>query len=196
MGRRQMQLALLAALGMWVIPHRVEAKPEVTSNLMLQGGRSYPQAELAEWLQPGPAYRLKVFGGAKVDVAAVGAVGLGLDLTYSQHQIKNSEGGRYRRWLWDWLFVPINIGFLNVTPGIAWVVTDVHVPEWDVKEVSIRPAGVLSVGARVGVHPNVALTADVRAEKVVIDQEPIGPEEKKNVTGEYVAAMAGIMGYF
>jgi hypothetical protein len=184
---------------MLMAPLTAGAATQATGHLTLEGGRSYPQKELAEWLEPGPAYRAEIFGGAKVNVPMIGAVGLGLDLTYSFHHFKDAGGddqGHYQRFLWDWFFLPINIGFLNVTPGIAWVVTDIDAPALGVEELSVRPAAVLSLGLRVGILPHLALTADVRGEKVLLDQERLDADHQLNITGEFVTALAGIMAYF
>lgn len=173
-----------------------QAANEKTGHLGVEGGRSYPQGEAATWLDPGPAFRTDIFGGVKINIGPGGAAGLGLDFTYAQYNTKNEDGGRYRRYLWDWFFLPIGIGYLNVTPGLAWVVTDVRLPSIDLEETSIRPAAVLSVGLNIPVMQHLALVVDVRGEKVLIDKERIDANHELNITGDFITAVVGIEARF
>lgn len=170
-----------------------------TGQLTLEGGRAYPQRELTKWLAPGPSYRANIFGGAKVNVPMIGAVGLGLDFTYTDFKIKDMDGmgkAYYHRYLWDMFFLPISFGILNITPGIAWVVTDAKVEAWGLNEVSIRPAFVLSGGLHLGITDHLGLCVDVRGERVVTDHEELYDGETINLTGDFVTAMGGLMLYF
>ena len=89
-----------------LISSKLMAKqPQPTGFILTEAGNAFPQTELSSWVEPGTAYRLKLFGGAKVKLGPVGAVGLGWDLTYSQHDIKESENGFYRRFTWDYIFL-------------------------------------------------------------------------------------------
>lgn len=178
------------------------AGPEATAHLGLEVGISTPQNHLTDYISPKNAARLNLFGGARVDQKGIGsaAVGLGLDLTYADYKLKSDMEGHYRRYLWDWFFLPISLGFLQITPGVSWVVTDVELKDLGIKETSIRPGAVLGVGIRLNILPFLALTAQVRGEKVWEDKEAItvpgSSIDELNITGEYITSTVGIMGYF
>ncbi|SMF04932.1 hypothetical protein [Pseudobacteriovorax antillogorgiicola] len=170
-------------------------KTEATGLVQFEYGQSFPQNELTSYFSPGDAYRLRLFGGAKIKL---GAVGLGWDITYANYGLKDGLSGHYNRLLWDWLFLPVGIGFIQLTPGLAWVVTDVDVSEMGLKEQSIRPAGVLSIGVKLGIISNVAITAQVRGESVWEDMEPVvlPNQDEIDITGQFVTATVGGMLYF
>lgn len=171
------------------------AKPKATGLAQVEAGQSFPQNELTDLFSPGNAMRLRLFGGAKIKL---GAVGIGWDISYAEYELKNELEGHYNRVLWDWLFIPINIGFLQITPGLAWVITDVQIDDLGLKEQSIRPASVLSIGASLGVISNFAITAQVRGEAVWEDMEPVSMQnqDELNITGKYITATIGGMLHF
>jgi hypothetical protein len=176
------------------------AKPKMAARIGVAAGRTAPMSEpLSEYVDSGEALQLKLFGGAKIKKkAGIGAVGLGWDITYSRYKLKNELEGHYRRYLWDWFFLPISLGPLVITPGLAWNVTDIHLPEYGIKEISVRPAAVLAVGLQVGILPHLALTAQARGEAVVDDREKPhepAPFEKLDITGNFWTATIGVMGY-
>ena len=59
-------------------------KDKIAAHLTIEGGKASPQGAMKDYLKPGNAYHLNIFGGAKVDMPYVGAVGLGWDFTYSE----------------------------------------------------------------------------------------------------------------
>ena len=83
-----------------------------------------------------------------------------------------------------------------VNPGISWVVTDVNYPEVKVKEISIRPAGQLTLGLHIPIQPHIALTLDARGEMTITDNETTASGEELNVTGDFVSVMGGVKVYF
>ncbi|MFW7379239.1 MAG: hypothetical protein ACOH5I_10560 [Oligoflexus sp.] len=176
------------------------AKGEATGHVGLEYGKSAPQSHLIDTVGSGETLRLRLFGGAKIQQKGVGAVGLGLDLSYSDYELKNNLTGHYRRVVWDWFFLPLNIGFLEITPGLTWVITDVHIEEYDVRHVSIRPGGLIGLGFRIGILPYVALTGQVRAERVWEDKARAVAAnldfDTLTITGDYISATVGIMAFF
>lgn len=172
------------------------AKPEATGSLLFQGGQAYPQKDLVEFLEPGTAYRLKLFGGAKVDMKFIGAVGLGWDITYSDHSIKMDESGSYRRFTWDWFYLPISLGFIHITPGLAWVVTDIDTELLGIKETSIRPAGILDIGASLAFTSNFGVALNGRVSKTIIDKETMSNGRDINIVGDYASWFLGAFLYF
>lgn len=171
------------------------AETKATGLVLTEMGVTYPQQHLTEFLSTGNSLRFNIFGGAKIKF---GAVGLGWDITYSQYKVKDQRDGHYQTVMWDWLFIPVNIGFLQFTPGIAWVITDVNIPDLGLKEQSVRPAAVLGLGMRLGLLSNLALTAQIRAISVWEDMEPIAISQASewNITGPAVTSTAGFMIYF
>lgn len=172
------------------------AKPKATGSLYLQGGQAYPQKDLVEFLQPGTAYRLKLFGGAKVNVKFVGAVGLGWDFTYSEHEMKFDDNASYRRLTWDWFHLPISLGFIHFTPGLSWVLTDVDSEVVGLKETSIRPAVMLDTGISLALTSNFGVALNARASKTIIDKEKLNDGSEINIVGDYVSWFVGGFIYF
>ena len=176
-------------------PCQLLAKAKATGLAQFEYGVSYPQKDLTTYFSSGESYRFRIFGGAKLKL---GAVGLGWDFTFSDYSLKNSREGHYKRILWDWLFLPINIGFIQFTPGVAWVITNVDISDLGLKEQSVRPAAVVSLGVRLGVIKNFAVTAQVRGESVWEDKEPVNliNQSELDITGQFVTATVGGMMYF
>jgi len=182
------------------IPAFANSKTQATGHLGLEYGFSIPQGALADTFDPGSSLRLRAFGGAKLEQKGLGAVGLGLDLSYTNYLINEDLSGHYRRVVWDWFFLPLNIGFLELTPGFTWVITDVRIVEYGVRAVSIRPGGLLGVGFRLPVLPHLAFTGQARIERVWEDRARVGlsslPFETLIITGTYLAATIGLMAFF
>lgn len=172
------------------------AAPQATGHLLLEAGQAYPQNHLCDFLEPGPSYRASIFGGAKVNVPMIGAVGLGLDATYTELPVKDMEEARYRQYTWDWFFLPIGLWIFNITPGVTWVVTDIKIPDLGIEDISIRPGGIISFGVRIPIVQHVAITADIRVNGVISDHEIRADGESMNITGSTVTGLAGIMAYF
>lgn len=102
------------------------------------------------------------------------------------------RGFYYRRYMWDWLFIPVSIGgILQITPGLAWLVTDVNSPSRGIDQTSIRPVGVLTIGLRIPFSQLVALRVDDRTEIAFADRAKLPNGSKLNLTGSFVSAFAG-----
>jgi hypothetical protein len=173
-----------------------ESKATATAQMTVEAGKASPKGKLQDYLKPATAYHLNVFGGAKVDMKFVGAVGLGWDFTYSDHPLKNDVSGHYRRLAWDWLHVPIGLGFFYLKPGVSWLLTNVKIPELGVDESSIRPELILDVGTRVGFGSNFALTGGGHAEWALVDKERKTDGTDLDITGNFMSWFAGVMIYF
>ncbi len=171
------------------------SKTQATGLFQVEVGQSFPQNELTNLIAPGNTLRVRIFGGAKIKF---GSVGLGWDISYTEYELKNLRSGFYHRYLWDWLFIPVSLGFINITPGIAWVVTDAKIAEIGLQEQSVRPAAVLGIGMRLGIVANFAVTAQLRGEKVWEDMERVSnlSSDEINITGEFITATVGGMLYF
>ncbi len=170
--------------------------PKATAQLLMEAGKASPQGKLRDYLKPGNAYHLNIFGGAKVDVKFVGAVGLGWDFTYSEHALKNDVQGHYRRFSWDWFHLPLGWGLFYVKPGLSWVLTNVKIPELQIEESSIRPELMLDVGARLGLGENFALTGGGHSEWAWLDTEKTAAGKDLHITGNFMSWFAGVMLYF
>lgn len=168
---------------------------QLAASAVAQAGIAYPGGTVAEYLKEGTAYRLNLFGGARLPrIAWLGAVGLGIDFTYSEHQPRDgSIGFAYRRFLWDWLFIPVTFAdILSITPGLAWIVTDVKYPAVDIEQTSIRPAGVLTVGLAYPIVSRLSLRADLRGELPFRDREKRSNGTELDLTGQFVSWFAGL----
>lgn len=183
------------ALIMLMFSSNLLAKTEATGLLQLEGGLSYPQNHLTQFISSGTMVRFRIFGGAKLKL---GSVGLGWDISYADYELKDGYSGYYKRYVWDWFFFPIGLGFFQITPGVAWVISDTSIKELGLYEQSVRPAGVLALGVRLGVIKNFALTAQIRGEKVWEDMETVDNFylEEINITGDFISATVGGMIYF
>lgn len=172
---------------------------ELTGNIGIEYGFTLPQGALAETLDTADTIRLRMFAGARFQQIKNRAFGLGLDLSHSNFPLHEALTGHYRRTVWDWLFLPTSIGLLELTPGISWVVTDIHIAEYDVRTVSIRPGLLLGLGFRLEVADNLALTGQLRIERVWEDRARVGiktlPFETFIITGSYLSATFGIMAF-
>lgn len=195
--RRLIPFALLALVPFLATPSRAEGEEGVkaTGQLILQVGKSYPIGEIGSWLGPGTAYRLKVFGGARLPkISWLGGVGLGWDLSYSTHGPKATDPGfAYKKFTWDWLYIPISFaGILHFTPGLSWVLTDVKAPAQGIQEVSVRPAGTVTLGISYPILPFMSVRADGRWEHAVADLERGNDGFERSVTGSFLTAFAGL----
>ena len=172
------------------------AEPKGTGLLNVQIGQSRTGEELSQLIDKGNAYRVKLFGGMKLDLEFIGAAGLGLDLTAHTHKLKEGFTGRYNRLTWDWFYLPVKFGLLTITPGLGWSVIDVKISEMDIKEISIRPHAMLNLGLSLAIAQHVALTADVRYESIWEDREPSSISDEVNVTDSHFSSFVGLMTYF
>jgi hypothetical protein len=167
--------------------------PKATAQLLLEAGKASPQGKLRDYLKPANAYHLNIFGGAKVDVKYIGAVGLGWDFTYSDHALKGDAAGHYRRFTWDWFHLPLSLGFFYFKPGLSWVLTNVKIPELGIDESSIRPELLMDVGVRVGLGSNFGLTAGGRGEWAWLDTERTSAGKDLAITGNVLSWFAGVL---
>ena len=167
------------------------AKNQLATSAALQIGRVFPQGTMNSYLEEGISYRTDLFIGAEVDVPVVSAVGTGVDFTYSEHELSADREGHFRRYLWDIFFFPVNVGVVQIQPGLAWNVTDVKIPALDLDEVSIRPAGVISAEIAIPINQQVRLTAMGRYTKIVSDMEET-TEGEINICGETVSVLSGV----
>jgi hypothetical protein len=166
-------------------------------DIFVEAGKSWPNGPLQDWIGPGNAYRAHLFGGAHLQIPFVNAVGLGLDFTYAHHDFKQgSPDAYYRRYLWDWLFIPISIGYLQLTPGMAWVATDVKNDGLGIDRTSIRPAGVFTAALRIPVVSIVMLRTDFRTEIAFADHAQTTQGGTMNLTGSFWSWFGGIEAEF
>ena len=194
MNRSMTVLRLIVTLITFLTAKALHAEaPKATAQLLLEAGRASPQGKLRDYLMPATAYHLNIFGGAKVELRFIGAVGLGWDFSYSEHTLKNNVEGHYRRFSWDWFHLPLGFGFFYVKPGLSWVLTNVQIPELQVEESSIRPELLLDLGMRVGLGENFALTAGGRGEWTWLDTERTSKGKDLAITGNFGSWFAGIM---
>ena len=187
-----LRLCLSLATMLLLTTERSYAETKTTGRILFAVGEATPQAEIGDWLEKGDQYRLYLFGGAKLKF---GAVGLGWDLTYSNHSIKNSTGS-YKRYTWDWFYLPIAVGPVLFTTGLSWVVADVDYPELGIRETSVRPGGIAGLGVRLGIVPNGALSADLRYDNTAKDYETANSGKSYNMQGAFLSAVGGILIYF
>jgi hypothetical protein len=167
--------------------------PQLTAQALFAAGKASPQGELRDYLKPGNVYHFSIFGGAKVNVKYVGAVGLGWDFAYSEHAFKNDLEGHYRRFSWDWFHLPLGFKFFYVKPGLSWVLTNVKIPELDIDESSIRPEIMFETGMRVGLGSNFVLTGGGRVERTWLDQEKTSAGRELAITGTYGSWFTGFI---
>ena len=171
------------------------AEPQGTGLLQVELGASEVGESLSDYVGRGESLRVKLFGGMKLDIPLVSAAGLGLDLTMHRHVMADEYQGHYNRVTWDWFYLPIGLGFINITPGLGWNVVDISIEELGVKEISIRPHAMLNLGMSLAFMQHLALTVDARYEKIWDDFEPT-IDSNLNITGDHVSVFAGLMTYF
>lgn len=169
------------------------AAPQATGKLLFAAGKASPQGKLRDYLMPANAYNFNIFGGAKVDLEYIGAVGLGWDFTYSEHKLKNDVKGHYRRFSWDWLHVPLSKSLFYVKPGLSWVLTNVKIPELQVEESSIRPELLFEAGMRVALGSNFGITGGARGEWTWLDTERTSSGKDLAITGNFGSWFAGFI---
>ncbi len=187
-------LPLLLAFG--ASPARA-GEISAAGDVILEAGKTWPNGPLQDWIGPGTALRARLFGGAHLKIPYVNAVGLGIDFTYANHPFKlGSPDARYHRYLWDWLFIPVSIGWFQITPGVAWVVTDVHNDDLGIVRTSIRPAGVLTAALRVPVTSLIMLRTDFRTEIAFADRAQTNTGATMNLTGSFWTWFGGLEAEF
>jgi len=171
---------------------------DLTAYTAVEVGKAYPQSNLADFLIDGTAYRVDLFGGAKLaNIKFLSAIGLGLDFTYTTWRAKNDEAGfRYKQYQWDMFKLPIQLGWFLLEPGIIWMVTDVGIPHLNIDHTSIRPGLNVTAGLRIPVLPHFNLRADARAQRVMMEKELTSTNERFNVTGQSYSWFAGGELYF
>lgn len=185
--------AFISAVCFLKASHVFAATPEPTGQLTLEAGKASPQGKLRDYLKPGNAYHFNIFGGAKVDLKLIGAVGIGWDFTYSEHAFKDDMKGHYRRFSWDWFHVPLGWGPFYVKPGLSWVLTNVKIHELQVDESSIRPELMFETGMRLGLGSNFAITGGGRGEWTWLDTEKTSTGKDLAITGNYGSWFAGFI---
>ncbi|MDB2447029.1 hypothetical protein N9W79_00220 [bacterium] len=171
------------------------AEPQGTGLLLLEAGKSSVGEALVDYVENGDAYRVKLFGGMKLDIPLVSAAGLGIDFTFHSHALKEDFSGHYNRATWDWFYLPISIGPINITPGLGWNITDIQIEELGISEISIRPHAMINTGLTLAIFQHFALTVDARYERIWDDFEPT-LDGRLNITGDHVSVFAGMMTYF
>jgi hypothetical protein len=187
---------LLLALAL-LIPGHARAT-DLTAYGAFEMGKSFPQSNLADFLIDGTAYRIDLFGGAKLqNIKFLNAIGLGLDFTYTTWRPKNMEAGfRYKQYQWDMFKLPLQIGWVIIEPAIIWMVTDVGIPHLNIDHTSIRPGLNVTAGLRIPILPHFALAVDARAQRVMMEKELTNTNERFNVTGQSYTFLAGGALYF
>lgn len=177
------------------LPLAARADTDLVGHTTLQYGVSFPQRPLSDYVDSGRAYRVELFGGAKMNaVRWLSAVGLGLDFTFSHFDTHNlGAGSYYHRYQWDIFRVPVGLGWFLFKPGFSWVVTHTKMTRFGIDETSIRPALLLDLGLRVPLAGPLALAVDGRYEWVVSDREPSRTTaDTINLTGSFWTALAGV----
>ena len=162
-----------------------------TGLLQLQIGQSRASEPVANYTDKAISYRLKIFGGMKLELPLVKAAGLGLDLTFHNYKLKEGLGGRYRKIDWDWFYLPISLGVFTITPGLGWTIVDVKIKSLDISEISVRPHAMINAGLTLPVAQHVAVALDARYSSVWSDKE-----QNINITGDHYAAFMGLVTYF
>jgi hypothetical protein len=169
---------------------------EGTGLFLIEMGQGYTDADLEPYLSTATSYRMKVFGGMKLDIPYISAAGLGLDLTYSAYKLKNGYSGRYNKLSWDWFHLPLRWGFFTFTPGINWNVIDIKIEQIDVAQISIRPGLMLDAGLSFAVAQRFAINANIRYESLWFDNEKMVTGESIDITGNHILALFGLSTYF
>ncbi|MBU6375824.1 MAG: hypothetical protein KGQ59_07510 [Bdellovibrionales bacterium] len=169
-----------------------DLKPAV--NLLGQYGKSFPRAHLMDYVGEGKSYRAKVFGGVKLNVKYLGAVGLGLDFTATDYQLKAPAGGgsRYRRYQWDLLLVPVQIWLFTIEPGFTWNVTDARLTALGIEETSIRPGFITNLAFHLPIIKHLSLRVDGRYEQIMTDTETTSSGGKFNISGPFYSVLGGV----
>ncbi len=188
-------LFLLFAL-LW--PLHAPAETDLTARGAFQMGKSFPHSNLRDFLIDGTAYRVDLFGGAALkNIKFLSAIGLGLDVTYTDWRAKNPEAGfRYKQIQWDMFKLPISLWLFVLEPGITWMITDVSIPHLGIDQTSIRPGLNVNLGFRLPLLPHFNLRADARAQRIMMDKERTLTREEVNITGQTYSWFGGFELYF
>lgn len=169
---------------------------EGTGLFLLEMGQSFSDGDIDSYLSAGASYRMKIFGGMKLDVPYISAAGLGLDFTYSTYKLKDGYTGRYNKYSWDMFHLPLSWGFFTLTPGFSWNVVDVKINEIDVSQITIRPSAIIDAGLSVAVAQRFALNVNVRYEALWNDFETTNADDGIDITGNHYQALFGASTYF
>jgi hypothetical protein len=171
---------------------------DLTAYGTFEAGKSFPQSNLADFLVDGTSYRADLFGGAKLkSIKILGAIGLGLDFTYTEWRPRNREDGfHYKQYQWDMFKLPLQIGWLLLEPSAIWMVTDISIPHLNIDHTSIRPGLGFTAGLRIPLFPHFMLAADARIQRVLAERELTNTNERFNVTGQNYSWLVGGQIYF
>jgi hypothetical protein len=191
---------ILAALFFIASPFSTSAlatETKATGDFVLQYGKIYPQGHLATFLGEGDSYRAKIFGGVKINSKWLGAVGLGMDFTYSDIATKDLGSDSYfRRYQWDLFIMPVSVWLFTLEPGFTWNVTDTKLTSLGIEETSVRPGFITNLGFRLPVASHVILRADGRYEYIFKDTERTLAGDKLNISGSFYSVLGGLEIYF
>ncbi|MBT3980785.1 MAG: hypothetical protein HOE90_05480 [Bacteriovoracaceae bacterium] len=173
------------------------SKADLTAHVEGSYGPSWGSGQLHGRLTDGWMARIKLFGGAKLPkIKWLSAAGIGFDFTFSQFKDKNNvRNFSYDRYSWDWLYIPIRFWLFRITPGMSWVITNVRVPDWAIREKSVRPAFQLTLGLGFPIG-SFEIFVDARSEYVLEDREKANTGSNMNVTGYFLSTYAGLGVYF
>jgi len=173
------------------------AETKLAADFVLQYGKIYPQGHLSKVLGAGDSYRGKLFGGVKVNSKWLGAVGLGLDFTYSDIETKNMGlDSHFRRYQWDLFIAPVSFWLFTLEPGFIWNITDTKLSSLGIEETSIRPGFITNLGFRLPIVKHVILRADGRYEYVFKDSETTSAGDAFNISGSFYSVLGGVEVYF
>jgi hypothetical protein len=174
------------------------AETKAAASALFEYGKAYPLEHLADVLGDGDVYRFKLFGGVKIDTKWLGAVGLGVDFSYINHETLASAGAgsHYRRYQWDLLTLPLAVWLFVLEGGLTWNVTSTKLVALGIDETSIRPGLVGNLGFRLPIIPHLTLRADARYEYVFSDTEVTDAGDKFNIQGPSWSLLGGLEAYF
>jgi hypothetical protein len=192
------QIFAVSTLAIFLLFPKGAGAVDATARVTAQYGKAYPFAEIGDFLDSGTAYRLDLFGGAKLqNIKFLSAIGLGVDITYTSWKPKRAEAGfRYQQYQWDWFKLPVSVWNFVIEPGIIWMITDVQIPSRGIDQTSIRPGINLNLGFRLPLFNHVNFRADGRIQRVMLDKERTSTNEEITVTGQQYGWFAGLEAYF
>ena len=190
-------LALIVSTSIFVSKTARAAETKATGDFVVQYGKIYPQGHLASFLGEGDSYRAKIFGGVKINSKWLGAVGLGMDFTYSDIATTDMGSDSYfRRYQWDLFILPLSVWLFTLEPGFTWNVTDTKLTSLGIEETSVRPGFITNLGFRLPVASHVILRADGRYEYIFKDTERKLAGDKLNISGSFYSVLGGLEIYF
>lgn len=194
---RTLSLALLT-LVLSLFPVSEALAVDAAGHAVVQYGKAYPWAEIGDLVDSGTSYRLDLFGGAHLqNIKFLSAIGLGIDMTYTDWKPKRAEAGfRFKQYQWDMFKLPVSLWLFVIEPGFLWMITDVQVPHKGIDQTSIRPGMNLNLGFRLPLLPHFNFRAEGRVQQVMLDKERTNTNEEMTVTGKQYGWFAGFEGYF